>query len=161
MRKWQQISLRVKTLGLQANVITLRFFENSKNVTFYIFCFASYVFSNYVVAVSKWRLECKDPCATSSSMINCCNMCVHPQTKVQFPPWSGIFYRDCLANSVFVFIYLLYLPIQLAPTHLMEHLVIGLHNSRFEFIKATSPAHPTTRTVFYGSHIFTTAVLSA
>jgi len=27
--------------------VFLRFFQNPKNVTFYVFCFASYVFSNY------------------------------------------------------------------------------------------------------------------
>jgi len=49
---------RPKSLGLyrpKIHVITFTFctffFENPKNVTFYVFCFASHVFSNYGVGV--------------------------------------------------------------------------------------------------------------
>jgi len=37
-------------MGLQYILLLLRFyvfFENPKNVTFYVFCFASHIFSNY------------------------------------------------------------------------------------------------------------------
>jgi len=32
--------------------VFLRFFENPKNVTFYVFCRVSYVFSNYALGLS-------------------------------------------------------------------------------------------------------------